>query len=107
MRWLRKAVSKMPKAGEKITCPGCGIKFIAEAGQKECHYCGYSFSGKSKGLKKRSRVELSLCPFSWITQERGCLMSQKVWEPVKCLGLRCQLWNTKREDCVFNSLANK
>jgi len=39
------------------------------------------------------------CPFSWTTQEEGCVVKTKVWKPVQCRGAQCQLWSGA--NCVF------
>lgn len=59
-------------------------------------------SAKTEQLK-----EDGLCPFSWIqvTKEAGCLSSilggkdKLVWEPQKCMGSKCQLWDSKESEC--------
>jgi len=58
-------------------------------------------------FKKNSYSEQNLCPFSWITQEKGCWISKRaVWEPVECIREKCKLWDSNKGDCVFNNLKN-
>lgn len=52
----------------------------------------------------RQSLPTNLCPFSWISQKRGCGQSEDVWEPVQCLGDRCKLWDETIVDCSFNNL---
>ena len=42
---------------------------------------------------------MALCPFSWIEQEKGCIFTKHVWEPVECLGPKCQLWDASANNC--------
>jgi hypothetical protein len=48
---------------------------------------------------------MAKCPFSWTSQEKGCIFKRAVWEPVECLGEACKLW--QEGDCVFNIIEKK
>lgn len=53
------------------------------------------------------KAGVGLCPFSWIetSKSAGCLASlfggkdKLVWEPQPCMGSRCQLWDSEKNNC--------
>lgn len=65
-------------------------------------------------------VPSDACPFSWreIHLGRGCIgnllsmipiignafREETVYTPVPCIGDRCKLWNSSKNDCVFNEI---
>ena len=74
-----------------------------------------------KNSVKLSEVPSDACPFSWreVHLTRGCLgnllgsipiignffKQYTVYTPVPCIGDRCKLWHSLKNNCVFNDIA--